>query len=241
MSSIALKFLNSVSEVLDLINFNGLKCTPTIFLFNSVIAISITSFTSDFLVIATSYGASLVLIVLNKDIRKNLKIFVTTAIYVGVFSLIALSPLLINNRVNYYVIYVIRALAAASLLLASIKTLGWMGLAEAFYGLRIPALGKFIVMYVRMLSTLIKDTSRSILCREARMLRNASFGDMFKYTALVGDLFMKGCIRGWRTSLAINARTIEKNSNNVSSKLKLTGLDLFMTSIAFTEVVLQLV
>ncbi|MEM1983350.1 MAG: hypothetical protein QXZ63_06795 [Sulfolobales archaeon] len=241
MSLIARKFLNSVNEVLDLVNFEGLNCTPSLLLITSLTAISITSFTSDVLVIMTSYVASLILIILNREVMNDLKALITTTIYVMVFSLIALSPLLINNQLDYYVIYVLRALASATLLLASIKTLGWIGLANAFYEIRVPSLGRFIVIYVRMLSTLIKDVSKSILCRDARILRNAGLREIPAYASLVGDLFIKGSSRGWKTSLAVNARTMTSNSYiNKSTKLRLTKLDLFMSSIAIIEVILQL-
>lgn len=241
MSSITKKFLDSVNDVLNSIDFKGLECTPSLFLIASLTTVSITSFTSNVLVVVTSYISSLILIILNKGVRRYVKVLATTLTYVVFFSLVALTPLLINNRLGDYVLYVLRASAAATLLLASIKTLGWSGLSNAFYGVGLPALGRFVVMYVRMLSTLIKDSSKLIFCRDMRMLRNVGLRDMLTYPSLVGNLLVRGYYRGWRTSLAITARTMSTNSySNPPKEFKLTKLDLFMTSVAITEVVLQL-
>ncbi|MEM4855063.1 MAG: hypothetical protein QXW61_00330, partial [Sulfolobales archaeon] len=78
MNSITKKFLDSVNDVLNSIDFKGLECTPSLFLIASLTTVSITSFTSNVLVVVTSYISSLILIILNKGVRRYVKVLATT-------------------------------------------------------------------------------------------------------------------------------------------------------------------
>ncbi len=242
MSSVVRKFLDSVSDVLNVVSSKGVECNHGVFLAASITAIAVTSFTSKTLVVLTSFTASAILTALSGVLRDNLKRVVSALIYVAFFSLIALSPLLLRNELSNYAFYVFRALGAAALLLTTSGVLGWAGVAKALQELKLPSLAEVVTTYPRMLSTLIKDVSKSLLCREARQMRKAGFRDIPTYSTLVGDLFIKGCSRGWRTSLAMSARTLHpQHTAYRDAGFKLTKLDLFMVSVALTEAVIQLI
>ncbi len=230
------KFLDSVSEVLDLMSFNGVECNQTLFFLSALTALFLTSFTTGIEVIVISLITSVVLTALSRELRTNLSKLLLALIYVVAFSLIALSPLIINDQLDLYLLYVFRALSATMLLIASTGILGWVGISNALRSLRLTALAQFIIIYVRMLSTLMKSTLKTLLYREARMFRKPDLEDLPTYSSLVGDLFLKGYSVGWRTSLAVSARTLtNSNAEYLKINFKLTKLDLFMVSIAIIE------
>ncbi|MEM2021024.1 MAG: hypothetical protein QXP80_02210 [Zestosphaera sp.] len=236
------KFLESMSDVVDIISTEGCDCNPVFFLTSSLATVVVTSFTSNPLVILTSLTTSFVLLGVSKRLRTSLERLASASVYVLAFSLIALLPFLLNGEANLYLLYVFRALGATLLLLTSTSTLGWRGLSNAMQRLRIPIMTSLVTMYVRLISTLMRDTSRMLLGREARILRRSELRDLPTYATAVGDLILRSEERGRRAALAVEARTLSpaEDSLNLSTSSKLTKLDAIIFSAAVTEVLLQL-
>lgn len=236
------KFLESMSDVVDIISVEGRDCNPLFFLTSSLVAVVVTSFTSNLLVILASLSASFILLGVSKRLRASLKRLASASIYVLAFSLIALLPFLIEGEVSLYLLYVLRALGATSLLLTSTSMLGWEGLSRAMQRPRTSITMSLIPMYVRLISTLMRDTSRMLLGREARMLRRPELRDLLTYATVVGDLILRSDERGRRTVLAVEARTLSpaEDALNTSTSPRLTRLDVIIFSVAITEVLLQL-
>ncbi|MEM4486183.1 MAG: hypothetical protein QW116_02935 [Zestosphaera sp.] len=231
------KFFESASEVLDVVGMQGGGEATHAFMLASLAIIVLTSFTSSWCVVFLTFIASTTLLLATNNLRKHLRRAASALVYVLAFSLVALSRILFEGSASLYLLYVLRATSAASFLLAMTAVLGWRGLADFLSKLRLGGIALTLVVCVGLIPTLLRDASRALLGREARILRRPGLKDLPAYAAVVGDLLVRGSERGGRTLLALNARTLTAayGASSQGGRWGITKLDVLALLIALTE------
>lgn len=238
-SHVVERFLNSVSDVIDVIDAAGCDCNPAVLLVASFTAVVVTSFTAKLTVIIASFAASLLILSLSNGFVRVSRRLASAVLYVALFSLVALAPLLLEGRVYLYMIYLLRALGATLLLLTVVSVLGWRGLSDAAQELGVPAIARLVTTHMRLVSTLIKDASKILIGREARTFRRVGLKDLPVYTSAVGDSIIRSCERGRRLALAVEARTFGGVRGSRRSVSRLTRVDVLMLFAAVAVVAMQ--
>lgn len=233
-------FLNSVSDFIGVVGDVGCDCNPALFLLSALTAVAFTSFTTKPLVILTSFIASLALLGITKRLRRASKMVVPAVLYVTLFSIIALTPFLLEGRAYLYLTYLLRALGATLLLLSAVSVLGWGGLGDALRALGAPAVARLVTTHVRLTSTLIKDASRTLMSREARTFGKPGLRDLPVYATAIGDLMLRSYGRGVMVGRAVEARTLgDATPSRSNTSLRLTAADFIMVSTAAAVTVMQ--
>lgn len=241
-SAVVRKFLDSTSRILEATDLRGQEEVSPIFFIASLFIIALTSFTTSFLVVFFTLIASAALVA-TRTSRVHAREFFLVLVYVFLFSLIALLPFLVEGLVSLYFFYVIRAISATSFLLVMTAISGWRGLSDFVRMLKLPDVVLVLMMYVKIISVLLRDASKILLSREARLISNVGFKNLRTHASVIGDLLIRGSERGKRAFLAVEARTFDKVSEERDSRkvFKLSRLDVVVSLIAFIEILTHLV
>jgi energy-coupling factor transporter transmembrane protein EcfT len=242
-SAIARKFLDSASDILEVIDLRGSARASPVFTVMSFIIIVLTSFTSSICVVMLTLATSIAVLASAGNTRNHLRKLTSALIYVFIFSLVALTPFLIDGHVSLYFFYVLRAVGATSFLLVMTVVTGWEGLGEFMRRLKLPDATLILTTYVKMIAVLLRDTSKILLSREARLFRKAGLKDLPTYATVVGDLIIRSCERGRRTILAMEARSLSALPEGLGSlkPFKPSRLDILVSFIASAELLIQVV
>lgn len=239
-SAVARKFLDTTSDILEVVDLRGSEKASPIFIVTSFIIIILTSFTSSLYVAALTLATSITVLAITNNSRNHLRKLASALIYVSIFSLVALTPFLIEGHVNLYLFYVLRATGATSFLLTMTVVAGWEGLSEFVRRLKLPDAALILMTYVKMIAVLLRDTSKILLSREARLFENTGLKNLLTHATVIGDLIIRSSERGRRTFLAIEARTLGTPPEGLGSHkpLKLSRLDILVSLIAFAELLI---
>lgn len=236
-SAVVRKFLDATSETLEAIDLRGREEVSPVFVVMSLVIIVLTSFTTNLHVVISTLATSAMLLVATHNSRNHLKKLSSALIYVFLFSLVALTPFLVEGSINLYFFYVVRATSATSFLIITTTVSGWERLSEFMKRLKLPDVALVLMMYVKIISVLLRDTSKILLSREARLIKGSGVRGLPTYITVVGDLVIRSNERSKRALLAVEARTFSKASDGLSScaSLKLTKLDILVSLVAFAE------
>ncbi|MEM1786318.1 MAG: energy-coupling factor transporter transmembrane component T [Zestosphaera sp.] len=243
MSSVVIrKFLDTVSETLEVIDLRGQTEVSPVFMVMSFIVIVLTSFSTSLYVIILTLVTSLAILAITRDSRNYLRKLSSALVYVFLFSLVALTPFLTEDFGVLYFFYVLRATSTTSFLLITTTVLGWERLSEFMRRLKLSDAALALMMHIKTISVLLRDTSKILLSREARLLKNSGVRNLPTYATVIGDLIIRSSERSKRTLLAIEARTFGKASDGLSSHkpFKLSKLDMLVSLVAFVELLICL-
>jgi len=242
-SAIARKFLEATSGILEVIDLRGSARASPIFMPMSFIIIILTSFTSSIYVVMLTLTTSIAVVASASNLRNYLRKLTSALIYVFLFSLVALTPFLIDGRVSLYFFYVLRAMGVTSFLLVMTTVTGWEGLSEFMRRLKLPDATLILMTYVKTTTVLLRDTSKILLSREARLFRKTCLKDLPTYATVVGDLIIRSSERGRRTILAMEARSFSALPEGLGSlkPFKPSRLDILVSLIASAELLIHVV
>ncbi|MFN3268314.1 MAG: energy-coupling factor transporter transmembrane component T [Zestosphaera sp.] len=235
-SAVVRKFLDTTSQTFEVIDLRSQGEVSLIFVVMSFTIIVLTSFTTSLHVVVLTLIASVaILTVCNK--RNHLRKLSSALLYVFLFSLVALTPFLTEGSVSLYLFYVLRAASSTSFLLATTTILGWEKLSEFMRKSRLPDAALLLMIHVKIISVLLRDTSKILLGREARLIRSAGLRSLPTYATVIGDLIIRSSERGKRAFLAVEARMFGEVSENLSFRksFKPSKLDVLVSLVASTE------
>lgn len=241
-SAVVRKFLDATSQTLEVIDLRSRGEVSLIFVVMSFIIIVLTSFTTSLhVVILTLVASASILAVCNA--RIHLRKLFSALLYVFLFSLVALTPLLTEGSVSLYLFYVLRAISATSFLLTATTVLGWEKLSEFMRKSKLPDAALLLMMHVKMISVLLRDTSKILLGREARLIGDAGVRSLQTYATVVGDLIIRSSERSRRAFLAMEARMFSEvpESLGLRKSFKPSKLDILVSLVASIEFLICLV
>lgn len=241
-SAVARKFLDAASETLEVVDLRGRELVSPVFVVMSFVIIVLTSFTTNPQVVTLTLATSVIMLVTTHNLRNHLRKLSSALVYVFLFSLIALTPFLIEGSVYLYVLYVARAAGATSFLIIATTVSGWERLSEFMKRFKLPGVALVLMIHIKIISVLLRDTSKALLSREARLVKSPSIRSLPAYAAVIGDLVIRSNERGERALLAVKARTFSKATDRLSARtsFKLTKLDILVSLVAFTESLMYL-
>ncbi len=214
-STVARKFLEAASQTLEIIDLQGQGEASLIFMVMSLVIIVLTSFTTSLHVVILTLAASIAILITHSS-RNHLRKLFSALVYVFLFSLVALTPFLIEGFINLYFFYVLRAISATSFLLTTTIVLGWERLSEFMRKLKLPDVALLLTMHIKIISVLLRDTSKILLGREARLIRSRGVRSLPIYATVIGDLIIRSSERGKKALLAVEARMFGKTSDKLS-------------------------
>ncbi|MGC8975056.1 MAG: energy-coupling factor transporter transmembrane component T family protein [Thermoprotei archaeon] len=236
-SAVVRKFLDATSEILDVIGLrNRIEVSP-IFLIMSLVIVVLTSFTTSLYVVVLTLVASVTILATTHNSRIHVRKLFSALVYVFLFSLVALTPFLIRGSASLYFFYVFRAASSTSFLLAVTTVLGWESLGKFMRRLKLPNVTLVLMIYVKVISVLLRDTSRILFAREARLFKNSGVRSLLNYTTVIGDLMIRSSERSKRAFLAVEARRFGRlPEKTCSHKLfEPSRLDVLVSLVAFAE------
>ncbi|MEO3993134.1 MAG: energy-coupling factor transporter transmembrane component T [Desulfurococcaceae archaeon TW002] len=241
-SAVVRRFLEATSQTLEIIDLRGYGEVSPVFIVMSLIIIILTSFTTNLYVAILTLITSAVILITHGS-RNYLRRLSSALVYVFLFSLLALLPFLIKGSVSLYFLYVLRAMSAASFLLAMTIVLGWKGLSDFMRELRLPDIALLLLVHIKIIVVLLRDTSKILLSREARLISDNSIGSLPTHITVIGDLILRSSERSRRALLAVEARTFGEASDQLSFRksLRLSKLDMLASLVASIELLICLI
>lgn len=236
-SSVVRRFLDATSETLEVISLRGWGETSPLFVAASFSIVFLTSFTMSLHVVGLTLAVSVAVLITVRNSRKHLRRLLSAITYVFLFSLVALTPFLIDGLINLYIFYVFRAVSVATFLLATTAVSGWEGLSRFMRSLKLSNVATVLMIYVKVIAVLLRDASKILLSREARLLRGSGMRNLQAYATVIGDLLIRSSERGKRAFMAVEARTLSKISDGLSPyrTFKPSKLDILVSVVAFIE------
>lgn len=254
ISGLVQKFLEGLAEIIDSLNsekeisyFN-----PTVVLASAIILTGVAAFSYDFKISIFILLLSFILVVVTRSsIISFTKItlfvlfwatlvsfpslFITQGEILTQFSFNAIKLEISIEGINTMITFIARVVSAAAIFTSLALIMGWRKMIEGLEGLRVPReITSLLILLIIQLPFLLREASKMLSAREARIVKNVGFKDSWKVLAtVVGDLFIRSYEHAIRLDRAIRARNLKSVKTIKNNKItSVNGHDIALFSIS---------
>jgi energy-coupling factor transporter transmembrane protein EcfT len=257
-----MSFLSNLADIFDLLSSESRhRFNPAIGLTSAVILATATSFSNGFLtplfIIAVSImlglftGLSLrkwlppILLILAATLAVSAPLpYVNGTISGEYVRVSAFNVPFDHGSLHSALIFTLRVVAAASIFTVFMVNIGWSGLIRGLTMLKIPKEFIYLLgLFLKSIPLILRDTTRIIAGRESRTLKRLRIkGIWYIIVSVAGDLFMRGYMRSWKLSLAMNARgfNIVHSGAEASAQIQMCLLDKLILIITSSIITLSI-
>jgi energy-coupling factor transporter transmembrane protein EcfT len=254
LSGLVQKFLNGLAEIIDSLNsekeisyFN-----PTVVLASAIILTGVAAFSYDFKISIFILLLSFILVVVT---RSSILSFTKITLFVLFWAtLVSLPSLFITQGeiltqfsfntikleisfegINTMITFIVRVVSAAAIFTSLTFIMGWRKMIEGLEGLKVPReITSLLILLIIQLPFLLREASKMLSAREARIVKNVGFKDSWKVLAtVVGDLLIRSYEHAIRLDRAIRARNLKSVQTIKNSQItSVNGHDITLSSIS---------
>jgi len=227
LKGLAHRFLEGLAETVDSLNSSAHSnlFNPTIAMFSALILTGIAAFSYDFKIPVLIFFISVTLVLMG---RSSLRTWVRVIILIFSWAFIVSLPLpfiisgepMVNisagfvelkatyEGVNLMITFISRVVASAAIFTSFASLMGWRRTIMGLEGLRMPRELTFLLnLSVIHIPLFLRESSKMLSAREARVMRKITFKELWKVLAtVVGDILLRSYERAWRLEKAIKAR-----------------------------------
>ncbi|WP_455276860.1 energy-coupling factor transporter transmembrane component T family protein [[Eubacterium] cellulosolvens] len=230
ISGFVQKFLEGLAEIIDSLNsekeisyFN-----PTVVLTSAIILTGVAAFSYDFqipifilllsfILVAvtrssiTSFTKIILFVLFWATLVSLPSLFITQGEILAQFSFNSIKIGISFEGINTMIIFIARVVSAAAIFTSLAFIMGWRKMIESLEGLRVPReITSLLILLIIQLPFLLREASKMLSAREARIIKNVGFKDSWKVLAtVVGDLFIRSYEHAIRLDRAIKARNLK--------------------------------
>ncbi len=252
MKGLTQHFLEGLAEIIDTLNrsANPPSFNPTVAVLSALILTAAVSFSSGVRLPLLILAGSVILILLARPFIYS---WVKIVVFIAFWATVTSAPLLfmasgnsiagltVNlvelniSREGFDVMaaFIVRVTAAAAVFTSFAFILGWRRIIKGLEGLGVPReITFFLTLSIIHIPFFLREASKMLSAREARIIRNTRFKRIWGILAtVIGDLLLKSHERAYRIEKAINARSfVSPSSSNRDSTPKIKFLDLTLLS-----------
>jgi len=136
--------------------------------------------------------------------------------------------------------FISRVVASAAIFTSFVSIMGWRRIIMGLEGLRIPReLTLLLNLSVIHIPLFLRESSKMLSAREARIMRKITFKEIWRILAtVVGDLLLRSHEHAWRLEKAIRARSFAAELSSKTTSIPLGIKDLFLLSLTLTLLLL---
>lgn len=255
------RFLEGLAETIDSLNgvTDSAFFNPSIAVLSVLILTGIASFSYDFRLLTLIFFISVMLILISHSpmhiwFRVITFIFIwATAVSVPIPFITRGDPLATlslgviqltasSKGVYLMITFILRVVTSAAIFTSFASIIGWRGIIRGLEGLRIPReLTLLLNLLIIHIPLFLREASKMLSAREARIVRRITFKEVWKILAtVVGDLLLRSREHAWRLEKAIRARsfTAEFPLETMSTPVRIK--DLFLLSLTLTLLLLRI-
>jgi len=263
ISGLVQKFLKGLAEIIDSLNsekefsyFN-----PTIVVASAIILTSVAAFSYDFKISIFILLLSFILVVVTRSsiisFTKIILFVLFWATLVSIPSLFltqgeVLTQFSINSikldisfeGINTMITFIARVVSAAAIFTSLAFIMGWRRMIEGLEGLKVPReITSLLSLFIIHLPFLLREASKMLSAREARIVKNVGFKDSWKVLAtVVGDLFIRSYEHAIRLDRAIRARNLKSVETFKDSQItSVNGHDIALLSISVLTLISNII
>jgi len=227
MKGLTHRFLEGLAETVDSLNssVNSTLFNPTIAMLSALILTGTAAFSYDSKIPVLIFFISIALVLMSRSPLRTW-VRVITLIFSGPsssrFPLPFITPgePLVNislgfvelkatyEGINSTITFISRVVASAAIFTSFASIMGWRRTIMGLEGLRMPRELTFLLnLSVIHIPLFLRESSKMLSSREARVMRKITFRELWKVLAtVVGDILLRSYERAWRLEKAIKAR-----------------------------------
>jgi len=102
---------------------------------------------------------------------------------------------------------VLRATAAAAVFTGVLMHIGWRGVVDGLYRLRLPQeLALMVGFFTKYIPVFLRDACRMMAARESRLISSSYTAAWKGLATMIGEMLLRGYWRSMRLSMALRAR-----------------------------------
>ncbi|HIE19048.1 TPA: hypothetical protein EYP75_04915 [Candidatus Bathyarchaeota archaeon] len=252
LRSLTHRFLEGLAETVGSLNsgVDHALFNPTIAVFSALILTGAAAFSYDFKLPALIFLISVGLVLMTRSpIRSWVRIIIFILAWAVIVSLplpfitlgepaVNLSVGLIELKASYegihsMMMFISRVTASAAIFTSFASIMGWRRTIIGLEGLRMPRELTFLLnLSIIHIPLFLRESSKMLSAREARVMRKATFKEIWKVLAtVVGDLLLRSYEHAWRLEKAIKARSFTEEISWKSTSKSVGIKDLSLLSL----------
>jgi len=221
------KFLESIAETINSLNkeVNPSFFNPTIAMLSALILTGTAAFSYNLKLQFLIFSLSVLLVLLT---RSPIYQWIKLLIFILIWAIIVSIPLLFithgeplvsfllgpiklrlsQEGFNVMIKFISRVVTSTAIFTSFITIMGWKNIINGLEGLKLPQELIFLInVFIINIPLFLKETSKMLFVREARIMRKSSFKELWIVLAtVVGDILLRSYEHAWRLEKAIKAR-----------------------------------